>query len=491
MSEETHHSPVNDDLARGLSQRHIELIAIGGCIGTGLFLGAGTTISLAGPAIIVIYAITGLMLYLMMRAMGELLLYDTHYKSFVDFSEDILGPFVGYLVGWSYWFAWIVAAIAEVIAITGYLDFWWPGLPHWLVACLAILLLFSINMLAVKAFGELEFWLAIIKVVTIIGLIGIGLWLVVNGFTDKVGYKSSVDNLWNHGGFFPMGIDGMLRGLQTTIFAFAGMEIIGTMMAEARNPEKMIPKAIRSIPFRIMLFYIGTVSVLMMVTPWQEIPATSSPFVNIFSLAGLLSAAGFINFVVLSSAISSSNSGVFATSRMLYGLARNHNAPPLFGKLSSFHIPSRAVILATVIMIATTFVLTMTESVIEGFQIVGSVSALLFIFVWSVIMVAYLVHQQRRPYAYGQSVFPMPGRYWASFIVLIFFAVVLYALTLDMTTRIAIFVSPIWFLVLGLGFYLKTRRDPFYQRTKERFKEKVQSELSLAQDFHHQQRAKD
>jgi D-serine/D-alanine/glycine transporter len=416
------------------------------------------------------------MLYFMMRAMGELLLYDLNYKSFVDFSEDILGPLTGYLVGWSYWFAWIVAAIAEVIAITGYLDFWWPGLPHWLVACMAILLLFLINMLAVRAFGELEFWLAIIKVVTIIGLIGIGAWLVIEGSQDQEGNIARIDNLWRYEGFFPMGLDGMLRGLQTTIFAFAGMEIIGTMMAEARNPEKMIPKAIRSIPFRIMLFYIGTVAILMMVTPWQKIPSNMSPFVNIFSLAGLLSAAGFINFVVLSSAISSSNSGMFATSRMLYGLAKNHNAPPIFGKLSSHKIPSRAVILAASLMVATTFVLTLTESVIEGFQIVGSVSALLFIFVWTVIMVAYLVHHRRRPHAAALSSFPMPFRTWSPYVVLLFFIIVLYALSLDTSTRIALYVLPGWFLLLWLGFFLKTHRDPFYAHTKKRFLEKVHQE---------------
>jgi D-serine/D-alanine/glycine transporter len=451
----------NNTLGRGLSQRHVELIAIGGCIGTGLFLGSGTTISLAGPAIIIIYALTGMMLYFVMRAMGELLLYDLSYKSFVDFSEDILGPFAGYLVGWSYWFAWIIAAIAEVIAITGYLNFWWPGMPHWAVACLAITLLFAINMLAVRAFGELEFWLAIIKVVAIMSLIIIGGWLIWHHDQDVKGNVARVSNLWQFGGFFPMGLEGMLRGLQTTIFAFAGMEIIGTMMAEAKNPTHMIPKAIRAIPFRIMLFYIGTVTILMMVTPWQQIPASTSPFVSIFSMAGLLGAAGLINFVVLSSAISSSNSGVFATSRMLYGLAKHHNAPALFGRLSSHKIPSRAVMLAGALMIMTSLVLTLTESVIEGFRIVASVSALLFIFVWSMILIAYLVHQRRHPEARAASPFPMPCSQWAPYMVLIFFAVTLYALTLDQSTRLALMTIPGWFMVLAAGFYIKTHQRPY------------------------------
>ena len=164
------------ELERGLGGRHIEMIAIGGCIGTGLFMGSGKTISLAGPGIILIYAITGVILYFVMRAMGELLLHNLNYKSFVDFSEDILGPAAGFFIGWSYWFAWIVAAIAEIIAITGYVSFWFPDLPSWVSALSFILLLLTLNLLTVKAFGELEFWMAIIKVVAIIGLIGLGLY---------------------------------------------------------------------------------------------------------------------------------------------------------------------------------------------------------------------------------------------------------------------------------------------------------------------------
>ena len=442
-------------LHRGLGQRQIEMIAIGGCIGTGLFMGSGKTISAAGPAVILLYAVTGLMLYFVMRAMGELLLHNLDYKSFVDFSEDILGPRAGFFVGWSYWFAWIVAAIAEIIAITGYVSFWWPALSPWVSAMATIFILTTINLLTVKAFGELEFWLAIIKVIAIAGLIVVGLWLSVSGFVSPEGTKASIANLWTHNGFFPNGFSGVMAGLQTTIFAFAGMEIIGTMMAEAKDPKKMIPEAIRKIPWRILFFYIGTVTVMMMVTPWVDISPDRSPFVGMFALAGLASAASLVNFVVASSATSSSNSGIFATSRMLYGLAHSHKAPAIFGKLSSHQIPAGGVFLATLLMLSVSVILTAVDSMMEAFQMVGSVAALIFIFIWTMILWAHLVYQKRHPEAHAHSAFKMPMSKLMPYVVLVFFMVVIYALSLDDATRIALYVLPCWFAVLAIFYRLK------------------------------------
>lgn len=446
-----------ENLHRGLGQRQIEMIAIGGCIGTGLFMGSGQTISSAGPAVILIYAITGLMLYFVMRAMGELLLHNMAYKSFVDFSEDILGPRAGFFVGWSYWFAWIVAAIAEIIAITSYISFWWPTFPPWASAMVTIFVLTTINLLTVKAFGELEFWLAIVKVIAIIGLIVVGLWLSATGFVSSEGVKASITNLWAYDGVFPKGIPGLMAGLQTTIFAFAGMEIIGTMMAEAKDPRKMIPDAIRKIPWRILIFYIGTVTVMMMVTPWVDISPDHSPFVGMFSLLGLASAASLVNFVVASSATSSSNSGIFATSRMLYGLAQSHKAPAIFGKLSSHQIPSGGVYLATLLMLIVSIILTVADSMMQAFQMVGSIAALIFIFIWSMILWAHLVYQQRHPEAHKRSTFRMPLSKVMPYVVLSFFLLVIYALSLDDVTRIALYVLPGWFALLTVFYQLKLR----------------------------------
>ena len=398
----------NHTLKRGLGQRQIEMIAIGGCIGTGLFMGSGKTISIAGPSIIFIYALIGCILYFVMRAMGELLLSNLDYKSFVDFSEDILGPSAGFFVGWSYWFAWIVAAIAEIIAITGYVSFWWPDLPHWISAITVIFLLLTLNILSVKAFGELEFWMAIIKVLAIVSLIVLGLYLAITSFVSPSGVKAQVSNIWSYGGFFPNGISGLLGGLQTAIFAFAGMEIIGTMMAETKDPKVMLPDAINKIPVRIMIFYIGTVVVLMMVTPWTDISPDQSPFVGMFSLVGMLSAASVINAVVISSATSSSNSGIYATSRMVYGLAKHHHAPPIFGRLSSHKIPTGGIFLGTGFILSASLVLTTTQSMMSAFELVGSVASLIFIYIWSMILFAYLAYRKRLPQAHDESSYKMP-----------------------------------------------------------------------------------
>ncbi|SNX28044.1 D-serine/D-alanine/glycine:proton symporter, AAT family [Polynucleobacter meluiroseus] len=471
------------ELERGLGQRHIEMIAIGGCIGTGLFMGSGRTISLAGPGIIVIYGITGLILYFVMRAMGELLLYNLNYKSLVDFCEDILGPAAGFFVGWSYWFAWIVAAIAEIVAITGYMSFWFPNLPHWISALTIVILLLALNLLSVKAFGELEFWMAIIKVVAIVGLILLGLYLCFTGFVSPSGIKAQVSNLWSYGGLMPNGVSGLLAGLQTTIFAFAGMEVIGTMMAEAKDPKIMLPKAIRSIPVRIMLFYIGTVTVLMMITPWIDIPPDQSPFVGMFSMVGMLSAASVINLVVVSSATSSSNSGIYATSRMLYGLAQQHHAPAIFGKLSSFQIPAGGIFVATGLILSASLVLTTTESIMGAFELVGTVAALIFIFIWTMILLAYLSYRKRLPQAHQESQFKMPLSKITPYVALGFFAVVLYALMLNEATRLALFALPIWFIGLGIMYWLKTHRSADQQKLIASFQEKVIAQNAAAKAY--------
>ena len=473
----------SSELERGLNQRHIEMIAIGGCIGTGLFMGSGKTISLAGPGIIFIYAITGLILYFVMRAMGELLLHNLSYKSFVDFSEDILGPTAGFFVGWSYWFVWIVAAIAEIIAITGYISFWFPDLPNWISAVGLILLLLTLNLLTVKAFGELEFWMAIIKVVAIVGLIVLGLYLCVTGFISPTGIQAKVSNLWSYGGLMPHGVSGLLAGLQMTIFAFAGMEIIGTMMAETKNPKVMLPDAIHKIPMRIMIFYVGTIIVLMMVTPWTDISPNESPFVGMFSLIGMASAASLVNLVVISSATSSSNSGIYATSRMLYGLAKQHHASAVFGKLSAFKIPSGGIFLGTGLILSATVLLTTTQSMMSAFEIVSSVAAIIFIFIWSMILLTYLAYCRRLPQAHDESEYKMPLSKVMPYVAFIFFAIVLYALTLSEDTRVALYVLPIWFALLGVLYWLKIHRSAHQKTLVANFRDKVIAQKAAAKEY--------
>lgn len=336
-------------LHRGLKNRHIQLIAIGGAIGTGLFMGSGKTIHLAGPSILVVYLSIGVMLFFVMRAMGELLLHDLNYKSFQDFSAEFLGPWAGFFSGWTHWLCWIVTGMADLIAIAGYWNFWVNPdaaaggklAPLAIVLALATLgFLLSLNLLTVSLFGELEFWFALIKIIAIVALIVVGVGMVFIGFTAPDGTQAAVSNLWARpGGFFPHGIDGFFAGFQIATFAFVGIELVGATAAETADPKRTLPRAINQIPIRIIIFYVGALLAIMMVTPWDMVNPAMSPFVNLFNLVGITAAASMMNFVVLTSAASAANSGLFSTSRMLYGLAHKGMAPRQVGLLSGRKVP--------------------------------------------------------------------------------------------------------------------------------------------------------
>nr|WP_062831687.1 D-serine/D-alanine/glycine transporter [Mycolicibacterium brisbanense] len=457
-------SPGEPQLSRQLSNRHIQLIAIGGAIGTGLFMGSGKTISLAGPSVIFVYMIIGFMLFFVMRAMGELLLSDLHYKSFADFAADLLGPWAGFFTGWTYWFCWIVTGVADVVAISGYVTYWWPHLPLWIPALVTVGVLIGLNLPTVRAFGETEFWFALIKIVAIGALIVVGLVMVINHFQAPGGAHASFANLWNDGGFFPTGPMGFVAGFQIATFAFVGIELVGTTAAEAKNPEKNLPKAINSIPVRVMLFYVAALAVIISVTPWREISADRSPFVAMFSLAGLGIAASVINFVVLTSATSSANSGIYSTSRMVYGLAQEGDAPTRFGKLTSRRVPANALFLSGVFLLSGVVMVAVGDSIIEAFTIVTTISSLCFIFVWTIILTSYLVYRRRRPHLHEASKFKMPGGIAMCYVVLAFFVFLVWAFTQKPDTLHALLVTPVWFIVLGIAWAVLRRRPTHVAR---------------------------
>ncbi|QEE25269.1 D-serine/D-alanine/glycine transporter [Rhodanobacter glycinis] len=446
-----------DHLQRSLSNRHLQLIAIGGAIGTGLFMGSGKTISLAGPSILLVYLIIGIMLFFVMRAMGELLLSNLEYKSFIDFSTDLLGPWAGFFCGWTYWFCWIVTAIADVIAIASYAQFWFPGLAPWIPALFCVLILLTLNLTAVKLFGEMEFWFALIKIVAIVALIVVGFGMIAWGFHSPSGHKASLANLWNDGGFFPKGLGGFFAGFQIAVFAFVGIELVGTTAAETADPERNLPKAINSIPARIILFYVLALVVIMTVTPWRLVEADKSPFVELFVLAGIPAAASLINFVVLTSAMSSSNSGIFSTSRMLYGLAQEGHAPSGFSRLSRAAVPSRGLLFSCGCLLVGATMVYVIPNLVTAFTLVTTLAAVLFMFVWSLILCAYIAYRRKRPQLHAASNYKMPGGVAMCVVCLIFFAFVIVLLTLQPDTLKALLASPVWFVLLGIGYFWKGR----------------------------------
>ncbi|MCB7155268.1 amino acid permease [Bacillus stercoris] len=432
-------------LQRGLKNRHIQLIAIGGAIGTGLFLGSGKSIHFAGPSILFAYMITGIICFLIMRSLGELLLSNLNYHSFVDFVQDYLGDMAAFITGWTYWFCWISIAMADLTAVGLYTQYWLPGVPQWVPGLIALIILLIMNLATVKLFGELEFWFALIKVIAILALIVIGLVMIFKGFSTSSGV-SSFTNLWSHGGLFPNGMHGFILSFQMVVFAFVGIELVGLTAGETENPEKVIPKAINNIPVRVLLFYIGALLVIMSIYPWDVINPSESPFVQVFVAVGIVGAASIINFVVLTSAASACNSAVFSTSRMVYSLAKDNNAPESMAKLTQRKVPRNALFFsAIVILIGVTLNYIMPEGV---FTLITSISTVCFIYIWGITVICHLKYRKTRPELAKTNKFKLPLYPFTNYLILAFLAFVLVVLALAQDTRVSLFVTPVWFILL-------------------------------------------
>ncbi len=306
---------MEEDLHRGLKERHIQMIALGGAIGVGLFLGSASAIQKAGPSLLVSYAVAGAVIFLIMRALGELLMYRPVAGSFATYADEFVGRWAGFATGWTYWLMWVVIGMAEITAVGIYVQYWLPGVPQWIPALAALVVLLGVNLIAVGLFGEFEFWFAIIKVITIIGMILIGLTIILLG-VSALGDTARFSNLWSEGGFFPNGLDGPFLALQIVMFAFLGVELIGVTAGEAQNPGKSIPSAINKVIWRILIFYLGALLVIMSLVAWITWTRARAPS-SWCSTRSASPAPPGCRFVVLTAALSSCNSGIFSTGRML------------------------------------------------------------------------------------------------------------------------------------------------------------------------------
>lgn len=445
-------------LQRTLSNRHIQLISIGGAIGTGLFMGSGKIIALSGTSILLIYMIIGFFLYFVMRAMGELLLSNLQFKSFADFAGAYIGPRAAFFLGWSYWLSWCVAVVGDAVVVGGFFQHWYPDVPAWGPAIGMMITLFALNVLTVRLFGEVEFWFAIVKIIAVLTLIAVSGVLIATSFVSPTGVTASLGHLFEARAAFPNGLMGFFAGFQIAIFSFAGTELVGTTAAETRSPEKVLPKAINAIPLRIILFYVVSLACIIAVTSWQQVSPSKSPFVELFLVAGFPAAAGIVNFVVLTSAASSANSGVFSTSRMLFGLARQGNAPARMGRLSRHSVPVASLAFSTLLMLLGVLLLFIFPEVMTVFTIVSTISAILVIFTWSTILVSYICYRKVRPELHAQSRYKMPGGVAMAWVTLVFLAFVLSLLALKPDTRLALCVMPFWFVGLAIAYQRRRGR---------------------------------
>jgi AAT family amino acid transporter len=444
-------------LTRSLKSRHIQLIALGGTIGVGLFLGSAGAIHKAGPGLLLSYAIGGIAIFFIMRALGELLTYRPVAGSFASYAEEFVGPFAGFVTGWSYWFMWVVTAMAELTAIGIYVHFWLPDVPQWLPGLCALAILYGTNLLAVRIYGELEFWFALLKVITIVGLILAGLAVIVFKF-GALGPTASFSNLWTHQGFMPFGLLGVLLTLQIVMFAYQGVELIGVTAGEAENPSVVLPRATNSIIFRILIFYIGALVIIMALVPWDQLDPNMSPFVLMFDKMGVPGAANIINVVVITAAASSCNGGIFSTGRMLYSLALNRQAPKAFGQLNKRHVPAVGIHASAAVMLIGVILNYFVPK--EVFTWVTSVSLIGTLWTWIIILYSHVKYRHAVSHGRAPAVsFRMPAAPFANWAVIGFLLIVAAMFALDADTRVALYVAPFWFGLLGVGYYLG-RRQP-------------------------------
>jgi len=443
------------DFHRGLKDRHVQLIALGGAIGVGLFLGSGRAIGQAGPGLILAYAAAGAIIFFIMRALGELMLHRPVAGSFATYAEEYVSPFAGFATGWSYWFMWVVTGMAEITAVGIYTHFWFPDVPQWIPALVTLGVLYGVNLVAVKLFGELEFWFALIKIVAIVALLIGGPLFLIFGSGENA-EAARVSNLWDHGGLFPMGMLGVVLALQMVMFAFQGVELLGVTAGEVEDPAKSLPKATNAVVWRILVFYIGALLVMMMLVPWTEFTAGESPFVMVFERMGFPAAALAINFVVITAAASSCNSGIFSTGRMLYTLAHFGQAPKAFGKVNKNHVPAHGITASVAVMflgvVLNYFIPEQVFVYVTSVALVGS------LWTWGMIMIAHLGY--RRAVARGEAEpvsFRMPGAPFTNWLVVAFLIVVAIFLGFDEGTRVALYVAPVWFALLGIGYRVSRR----------------------------------
>ena len=408
---------------RGLKTRHLNFIALGSAIGTGLFYGSAEAIQAAGPAVLLVYLLAGAVVYLMLRALGEMSVRHPISGSFSAYTRHYLGPWSGYITGWMYAFEMLIVCLADLTAIAIYMRFWFPDTPQWVWVAVTLLVVGAANLASVRWFGELEFAFTIVKVTAVIGMIlGGAAILAFNLGTNPE--QTGIDNLWNDGGFFPNGVGGMISAFILVLFAFGGTEIIGVAGAEAEDPDRAIPKAINTVPLRILLFYVGSILVILMLNPWRTVDGEESPFVQIFSQLGVDWAAALLNVVVISAALSAINSDLFGAGRVLAGMARERLAPKPLARTSKAGVPVFTVgALIGILVIGVVLNAALPDRV---FTLVAALATFATDFVWLMILLAHVASRRGMSKEEQRNLgFPVPlwpyGQYFAiAFIVFTF-----------------------------------------------------------------------
>ncbi len=447
---------MHGQLKRGLKNRHIQLIALGGAIGTGLFLGTAPTIKMAGPAVILGYAIGGLIVFMIMRQLGEMVAEEPIAGSFSYFAYKYWGDYPGFLTGWTYWVLYILVSISELTAVGAYVQYWWPTIPTWLTALAFFVVITAINLATVKIYGEAEFWFAIIKVAAIVAMIILGFYLLY--IHPELVPGATVRNLWDPatGGFLPNGIYGLIIALPIVMFSFGGLELVGIAASEADDPQKTIPMAINQVIYRIFIFYIGALFVLLSLYHWNQVGEEGSPFVMIFHKLGFEYAAGILNFVILTAALSVYNSGVYCNSRMLFGLAMQGNAPKVFASTDHRGVPMASTLLsagATLLCVVLNY---MIPQWADALKFAMSVVVAALIINWAMISLSHLKFRNQKDSEGHKNCFPSMWFPWSNYICLVFVVFIL-GVMYHIGMKAAVLAVPVWLVMTYVGYKLKLK----------------------------------
>jgi phenylalanine-specific permease len=443
---------------RKLKNRHMQMIALGAAVGTGLFYGSAPTIQLVGPGIILSYLLTGIFIFFVMRMLGEMTVREPVSASFSHFAGKYWHPFMGYLSGWNYWTLYMLAGMAELAAIAVYMNYWFPALPQWLSTLICIVIITAINLSTVRAYGEAEFWASFIKIGAIVAMILFGFYLI---FATMGTFPQNFSNLWTNGGFFPNGGWGFLCSLAIVMFSFGGVELIGITAGEAENPEKSLPRAINELLLRILIFYVGTMVVLMTLAPWNKVGMEASPFVQIFETIGIPAAANILNFVVLVAALSVFNSVLYSNSRMLYGMAMHGNAPKIFANLSVHGVPLLATLfsaLLSLVIVLATYIYPQAGKVFMNLLALV-VSGI--VINWAVIIITHLkfrarFQQENRLKELHFKAFGYPILNYLCLLYLLAMVVVMWFMD---SMRISVIAIPVWIIFLYITYKLKPKTN--------------------------------
>lgn len=432
-----------ENLKKDLKDRHIQLIAIGGVIGVALFMGSAQASKMAGPALTLAYALGGIVMYFVLRALGEVAVEHPVTSSFAGYARAFCGPLVSFITGWTYWYQWVVLAMCEISAVGMYMKYWSPDIQQWIPALICLAVILAINLVSVKYYGEFEFWFALIKVVTIIAMLLVGFAMILFGIGND-GVAIGFSNLWTHGGFMPFGWTGVSMALVMVVFAYSGVELIGITAGEAVDPERSLKSAIDKVFWRVLVFYVGSMVAILSIFPYETLPKGVSPFVMIFEKAGIPYAASIINMVIISSAASCLNSGMYVCGRMLYGLALRNEAPAFLGKLSANQVPANGILLSSAVCLIGVYLNYASPDSV--FYYMSAITTTGCMWTWSLIM--YIQYKWRKSLNSEQIAnlkYPMPLYPYANYVVGAFMLAVTLGMGYDHDNLVGLYVAPVWY----------------------------------------------